>query len=252
MAGFLKGFSYPFKAIGFIRTHPGLLRYVAIPLLINTTVFSLVVYFSYTLLHSFAAGLIPEGDAWYWVILTCFYWIAAVLMMTIVVFFSFTVIGCLIASPFNDILSERTEEILSGEKIEAPFSLGKVVKDCLLIVTEESKKMVVFIGAMICLLPFYFIPVVGMMIHSVLSFLLISFFLVIEYTGYYFGRRNTTFQGQRRFVFSHKLLSAGFGVGTFCLLAIPLIQMFCIPLGVIGATCLCYETDKLPPVVKSR
>jgi CysZ protein len=30
----------------------------------------------------------------------------------------------------------------------------------------------------------------------------------------------------------------GFGCGVFCVLAIPLVQFFCIPLAVVGATLL--------------
>ena len=68
------------------------------------------------------------------------------------------------------------------------------------------------------------------------------FFLVVEYTGYVFYRKHRTFKEQRRFIFSHKFLMLGFGTGVMGVLAVPFLQFFCIPLGVVGATRLWYDT----------
>jgi CysZ protein len=186
---------------------------------------------------------IPQGDAWYWAILSYFLWIVAILVTMVLVFFSFTVIGAIIASPFNDILSEKTEELLTGIPHEEPFVFKIFLKDAFNTVKDESKKILIFVILMVFLLPLNFLPG-GSLPYSVLTILLTIFFLVVEYTGYVFYRKHKTFREQRSFIFSQKFLMLGFGTGVMGVLAVPFLQLICIPLGVVGATQLWYDLSR--------
>jgi CysZ protein len=236
---FSKGFFYPFRGGKFLGRHPRLWKYVLIPFLINLLVFSLAIYFGLDFFNHTVVGMIPSGEAWYWVALYYLAWVIAVLMTMVLVFFSFTVVGNLIASPFNDLLSERTEEAVMGSASGEPFRWSAVGR----ILLDESKKMAVFILLMLLLLLLNLIPGFGTLAYSILSFLLTAFFLVIEYTGYIFGRKGGRFTDQRRFIRGRRFMAFGFGVGVLCLLAIPLLQFFCIPFAVVGATLLWCEAQ---------
>jgi CysZ protein len=240
LANFSKGFFYPFRAAKFIRNHPVLLKYIIVPFLINFVVLSLAVFWGLSFFNSVVVHYIPQGDAWYWVILSYFLWALAILMTMILVFFGFTVTGAIIASPFNDILSEKTEEILTGIINEEPFVFKIFLKDALQTVMDESKKIFIFVILMLLLLPLNLIPG-GTLPYSILSVLLTVFFLVVEYTGYVFYRKHLTFHDQRRFIFSQKFLMLGFGTGIMGVLAVPFLQFLCIPLGVVGATQLWHD-----------
>ena len=173
-------------------------------------------------------------------ILSYFLWTVAVLVTMVLVFFGFTVTGAIISSPFNDILSEKTEELLTGILNEEPFAFKVFLQDSMHTVMDESKKIIVFVGLMALLLPLNLFPG-GTLPYSILSVLLTVFFLTVEYTGYVFYRKHLTFQDQRRFIFSQKFLMLGFGTGVMGVLAIPFLQFFCIPLGVVGATQLWHD-----------
>ncbi len=185
---------------------------------------------------------IPQGDAWYWVILSYFLWTVAILMTMVLVFFGFTVTGAIISSPFNDILSEKTEELLTGIINEEPFVFRVFLKDSLRTVLDESKKIIIFVFFMALLLPLNLVPG-GTLPYSILSVLLTIFFLAVEYTGYVFSRKHLVFRDQHRFIFTRKFLMLGFGTGVMGVLAVPFLQFFCIPLGVVGATQLWYDVS---------
>ena len=244
LANFSQGFFYPFRAGRFIKNHPALLRYIIIPFLINFVILSLAVYWGLSLFNSVVVHYIPQGDVWYWVILSYFLWTVAVLMTMILVFFGFTVTGAIIASPFNDILSEKTEEILIGNPNEEPFVFKVFMKDALQTVMDESKKIFIFVVLMLMLLPLNLIPG-GTLPYSILSVLLTLYFLVVEYTGYIFNRKHLTFRDQHRFISSQKFLMLGFGTGIMGVLAVPFLQFLCIPLGVVGATQLWHDLTNL-------
>lgn len=235
LSEFPRGFLYPFRALGFIKKHTVLFKYIIVPFLINVVVLSLAVFWGLSFFNSVAVHYIPSGDAWYWVILSYFLWIVAILTTMTLVFFGFTVTGSIIASPFNDILSEKTEEILTGIPQEEPFVLRVFLKDGTRTVIDESKKVAVFVILMLILLPLNLFPG-GTLPYSILSVLLTIFFLTVEYTGYVFSRKHLTFKDQWRFIFARKLLLLGFGVGVMAVLAIPFLQFLSIPLGVVGAT----------------
>lgn len=238
VAGFVRGFSYPFRAPRFLLKHPGLLRFVAIPFAINLLIFSLAVYFGIDLFNHLLAQYLPQGDAWYLALLYYLAWSVAALLTAVVVFFSFTVVGNLLASPFNELLSERIEGLVLGDGPEKPFAVRVFLGETGRSMLTELKKQLFFIGGMLLLLLINLVPAFGPLAYAVLAPLFTLFFLVIEYLGFVLTRKQVSLGRQQRYALGRPLLMAGFGSAVFCLLAIPLLQFFCIPLAVCGATLL--------------
>ena len=239
VSGFARGFSYPLRAAKFLVRRPRLLRYLAIPFFINLVVFSVTVYFGLDLFQGMLETYAPSTDVWYGVILYYLAWTVALLLTTVVVFFSFTVVGNLIASPFNELLSERTEQLAGGHREDGgAFSFKRFWQESRYAIVVEIKKMAVFVGCMVLLFAINFIPGIGSLIYAVLAPLLTLFFLAVEYMAFVLMRKQLSFPEQRRYIFKRPILMFGFACGVFCLLAIPFAQFFCIPLAVVGATLL--------------
>lgn len=246
VGNFSRGFFYPFRGLRLLAAYPALLKYIAIPSLINLTVFSGAVWLGLDFFNSTVASYLPQGDAWYWALLYYAAWVLAVLLTAVLVFFSFTVVGNLIASPFNDLLSERAEELLRGEGAAEPFSLHGFLRDARRTVVAELKKLSFFVVGMLGLLLLNLVPAVGQLLYSVAAVAFTLFFLVVEYLGYVFGRKCLPFVEQRRYIWRRKFLSLGFGTGILCLLAVPFLQFLCLPLAVLGATLLWCENSETP------
>ncbi|WP_225897277.1 sulfate transporter CysZ [Desulfuromonas sp. AOP6] len=245
MSRFASGFFYPFQSLRFVYRNPKLLKYVLIPFLINLVVFSGAVFLGLDFFGDIVARYVPSGEAWYWAFLTFFAWLIASIVTALLVFFSFTVVGNLLASPFNDLLSERTEEIVTGVGTAEPFSWRTFGGDAWRAIIVEGKKMSFFVIGMLALLLLNLIPVLGQLLYSVAAILFTLFFLTVEYLGYVLSRKRLSFAQQRRYVFGQISLHLGFAVGVLCLLAIPLMQLLCIPLAVVGATRLYCEKGNL-------
>jgi len=244
---FRQGFFYPFRAFRFIKKHPRLYKYILIPFTINLSVFSLTIYYGLGFFFDLVSSYLPQGDAWYWFLLNYLFMTIAIIVTLVLVFFTFTVVGSLLASPFNDILSERTENILPGQTSDEPFVFKTFLEDSGRVLIVESKKISLFLAGMLLLLFLNILPVIGSLLYSVLSVTWTVFFLVIEFTGYVFSRKRLAFKAQRHIICQDFSLMAGFGLGVFCILAIPFFQFLCIPLGVVGATHLLYDTGAITP-----
>lgn len=238
VAGFARGFSYPLRAAKFLAKKPGLLKYLAIPFSINLLIFSLSVYFGLDLFQGLLETYAPSTEVWYGLVLYYIAWTVAMLLTAVVVFFTFTVVGNLIASPFNELLSERSEEVCVGSLPEQRFTLGRFWKEAKHALFVECKKLSLFIVIMLLLLAINLIPGIGSLIYAVLAPAFTLFFLVVEYMAFVLMRKQLSFAEQRRYIFKRPIMMLGFGFGIFCVLAIPLVQFFCIPLAVVGATLL--------------
>ena len=245
IVNFSRGFFAPFRSLRILRSNPRLIQYILIPFLINAIVFSGAVYLGLDFFGSTVVEYIPQGEAWYWSVLYWFLWVVAVLLTAVLVFFSFTVVGNLLASPFNDLLSERTEEVLSNRVNNETFSLGRFFRDALQTILMEAKKMWVFVVIMVFILPLNLLPGVGNSIYTLLAVGLTLFFLCFEYLGFVLVRKHQFFREQKNYIFTRKFLMFGFSCGVMALLAIPFFQLFCIPLAVIGATRLWCEEEGL-------
>lgn len=238
VASFTRGFSYPLRAVKFLSKKPGMLKYLAIPFTINLLIFTLSVYFGLDLFEGLLETYAPSTEVWYGAILYYLAWTVAMLLTAVVVFFSFTVIGNLIASPFNELLSEHAEALKVGRKPDERFSVGRFWKEGKHALIVEIKKLSVFIFCMLILLAINFVPGIGSLIYAVLAPIFTLFFLVVEYMAFVLMRKQLTFTEQRRYISQKPVLMTGFACGVFCLLAIPFVQFFCIPLAVVGATLL--------------
>ncbi|MDY0189425.1 MAG: sulfate transporter CysZ [Desulfuromonas sp.] len=241
--GFVGGFFSVWEAFHFVLKNPSLYKYVAIPLVINIVVFSAAIYWGFDLFSSLTGQYLSAHDAWFWQVLVAVVKFIAAVITLVVVFFAFTVVGNLIAAPFNDVLSERTEQLLTGNLVNEPFSLAQFAKDIGRVMLDEVRKMSIFIILMLVALLFNFLPGVGSMIYAVLSVGLTLYFLIIEYTGYVFGRKHLGFKDQRRFVANNRLGALGFALAVMCMLFIPFVQFLTIPIAVVAATQLCCSKE---------
>ena len=150
ISNFYRGFVCPFQSFTFVRQHRNLHKFILIPFLINILTFSLVVYFGGEFFQEQVMTMMPQGEAWYWVILNYFVVLIAALLVLVMVFFTFTAVGCLIASPFNDLLSECTELLLTGHKDDnGRFSVFAFGRDAAQTMFVELKKISVFL--LLCL-----------------------------------------------------------------------------------------------------
>lgn len=138
----------------------------------------------------------------------------------------------ILVSPFNDALSEKAEEIITG--IPAPpFSLTLILKNTWRIVKTETIKAFFFIGVPMALIFLNFIPVIGSIFYTILTVCFGAWSLGFTYVDYPMGRRYWGFR--RRIAFTRKNLLATMGFGVVFI--IPFFAfVFTAPMTVAGTS----------------
>lgn len=216
---------------------PGIRAYVIAPLAVNIVVFSALIYFGSgwfgTLLERLMDWL-PNWLDWLALVLWPLFFIAVL----IIVFFTFSLVGNLIAAPFNGLLAEAVECHLTGTTI--PGGWKKMIADLGRTLASELRKLAYIVLWSIPALLLFLIP--GVNIAAPVVWMLFgAWMLAISYVDYPMGNHGLGFPEQRRRLRERRYLALGFGGAVMCALAVPVVNFLVIPAAVAGATALWVE-----------
>jgi len=244
--GLLDGARAVPAGLRFLRAHRELWPVCAVPLLLNLCVFGLAIWAFAANLDPITAALAAKLDAgpaeaWYeWLWLGPLWLLAGLLrwiligLFAFVVYFVFTVVGAVIASPFLDVLSARVERIHSGRVTDTGQG---VVGGALRAFRAEGARAVFFLGIQAAWIALALVPglqpvaVVGLFVSSAL-------FLPLDYTGYLLDRRGVRFSERRAWLMRHRGCMFGFGATAFVTYLVPGLNFLCLPLLVTAGTLL--------------
>ncbi len=251
-ARFVAGFGLPLQAVRLFMRRPKLLMWAIVPASINLVLFVVAVVLlvktgSRLLSSAWSRPEIVAGADWFfW---SLWWTLFAVMIAAVVVlsYFLVLMVGSLIASPFNDVLSKRVEQALTGQVVEAD---GSGVADWLESVVGTLKT---FFSNLLIIVPLFglnLIPVVGSLVYVVLAALVSSFFLVMDYAGSPLDRRNVSFREKVRLIVANKDFSGGFGAGAWLLMFVPFVNLVAMPVLVVAGTIAGLTLQSWGPVEK--
>lgn len=235
--GPFSAFGYPFRGLRLIF-RPGFRRYAAVPLLINITLFSTLAALLFNNLGAWVDGLLPPGG-WHdyvrWLV-----WPLAVAAFLLVGYFGFTLVGNLVAAPFNDLLAARVVTTGAGRDggTAAP-PRGLTWRGALGSIGDEVRKLWYLVSRSLPALLLFLVPGANL-VAPPLWFAVGSWLLAVEYLDYAFAETGTRFADQRRLMRRDLLTTLSFGAGVSALMLIPLLNLAAIPASVAGA-CLLWQ-----------
>ena len=136
---------------------PGLRLFVLLPLLINLVLFVGLIYFAGHQFSLWVDTLMPTLPNWL-SFLNYVLWPLFVVLVALMVFFTFTMLANIIAAPFNGFLSEKVEAVARGVDTSPPFSWGELAAMVPRTLAREMRKLGYFLPRAIALLILSFIP----------------------------------------------------------------------------------------------
>jgi CysZ protein len=226
-----------YLAKGFVLVkRPGIRRYVITPLILNILLFGGLIYAGYAQFSPFVNWLLSFLPSWLgfleWIL-----WLFFTSFAAFFIFFVFTPVANIISAPFNAIMSEKIEEMLTGKDINSGIDLITVIKDSIL---SQLRKLLYIAIWSVGLLLIGFIPVINL-ISPALWIIFGSWLLALEYMDYPMGNHDFTFQQQKDKLKQRRGLALGFGGSVMVLTSIPVINFLVIPLATAGATAMYVE-----------
>ncbi len=212
---------------------PGLRRYVIMPLLINILVFSLLIWIGVSQFNQLLAWMLPQ-ESWL-SYLEFVLWPLFAITVVLLTFYSFTILANLFAAPFNGLLAEKVEQLLSGQ---TPGSgENGLFQSIWPAIRSELTKLLYFLLRALPLLLLFVIPGVNL-IAPLLWFLFGIWYLALEYADYPMANSGITFKDQHARMKQVRLTALGFGGSLTVLMMISILNFVAMPAAVAGATAM--------------
>lgn len=232
MKDFINGFGYTLTGFRLILK-PGIRLFVIIPLLINTLLFSLVIYYGAHKIIDLSHWL---SSTWHWAEwLVWILWPLFVILSVTVVFYCFSLVANLIAAPFNGFLAEAVEYHLTGVKSGNDSGLSSLPVEIIKAVKNEFHKFIYFLIRAVPLLILFIIPMLNV-VAPFIWLIFCSWLIAMEYLDFPMGNHGMHFSEIRDNLKSHRDLCFGFGLGTLLLTMTPVVNFLAMPVAVTSAT----------------
>ena len=229
---------YFFQGLALLSTK-GLRRFVLIPLTINLLLFAVAFFFLLQQVQGwvdYLMGFVPEFLSF----LSYVIWPLLVLSTVLTLAFSFTMIANFIAAPFNALLSEKVEQHLTGQLLPEQ-GFAAFLKDVPRMLAREWTKFVYcFPRALVFLLAFFFIPLLG----QLMWFLFTAWMMAIQYCDYAYDNHKVPFDTMRKQLRADLGGSYGFGMTVAVASMVPFLNLLVMPIAVCGATALWVDRFK--------
>jgi CysZ protein len=228
----LSGAGYFIKGFELIRLK-GIRRFVFIPLTVNIILFAIAFYFMFLQLDHYMMVL----DNWLW---DGFKWLTTllwpVMVVTVLVLFSFlfSTIANWVAAPFNGLLSEKVEAMLTGTTNPSGGFLD-VIKDVPRTLGREWLKLTYYLPRAI---GFFILMMVLPLIGQIIWFLFTAWMMAIQYEDYPFDNHKISFKEMKNSLQNKQGLSYSFGMTVAVFAMIPLVNLIVMPVAICGATAL--------------
>jgi len=151
--------------------------------------------------------------------------VVATVLLSVLFFFVLTRVASALAWPFNDLVSQKTEEIVRGTFHDTPFSVLQLLKDSVRSIGHAFKMLGIYLALLIGALFLLLIPAVGVPLSAGAGALISSYMFAYEYLGYPMDRRRFTWKQKQSFLRSRFRAVIGFGLGNVVVASIPLLNL---------------------------
>jgi len=178
--------------------------------------------------------ILPDSGGWWMLVM-----VAAILagfVLLVAIFFSFSIVLNLIGAPFNGLLSEKVEAVLNRDPVKIPGGMKRFFSGLVRAIRGELRKYLYFALLAMVVLVVSFIPGINFFLAPVLSFLLGSWMMALEYLAYPMENHDQYFPEVRRWARANKMLCMGFGIMVLLLTITPILNLVVMPAAVAGAT----------------
>lgn len=249
-----RGLSLPIRSARFLITHRRLWSQAIVPVLIHGALLvgAVVLVFTYADLVATWLWAPPVADSlWAGALLALWYGLYAVLIVAglIAGYAATLLISGVVASPFNDALSERAERLLRSGDAPLPEDARSFWREALYSLRTTLFILLLYLALMAPVVLLNLLPGLGSVAATVLGTGVGAFFLTLEFTDITLARHGYRFRQKLRLLRAHPGLTAGFGLGTSLLLWIPVLNVLSVPIAVVGGTALALAllADDDPP-----
>jgi len=174
---------------------------------------------------------LPDGDAWYWLVLSWLVWGLAIVLAALSGILSFTVLGSAAIAPWLDVLASRTEALLGKASEESTSAWWQ---QCFTSLANSLRPLSgLLVWGCVALVVFW-IPVVGQILGTAIWTYAGVRFLCFELMDTTASRKAMDYAQRKSDMNDRRFFWLGFGGLAMLMLLVPLLNLLVIPAAVVA------------------
>lgn len=215
---------------------PGMRRFVLIPVLVNVLVFAVIAsvgghYFSTWVDR--AVAWLPDWLGFVaWIL-----WLLFAVLFLLVLVYGFVFLSNLFGSPFYGLLSEKVEELLTGQAPDSPLTVKTILMTVPRSLWREVQKLGYYLPRVLLIFVLGFLPLLQLA-APVVSALFVAWMMAVQFVDFPADNRGIPFPRMRRSLARRRVLAGSFGGCVFLATLVPILNLFAMPAAVAGGTAL--------------
>ncbi|MCB9689590.1 MAG: EI24 domain-containing protein [Alphaproteobacteria bacterium] len=234
---FLWGARYALYGARIVVTHPSLWWTVIVPVFLTLMMFVLG-FWSIGVLLPWLTTFVwvpgPHHAKWIWIAYEIVLWtfrLSVAVALGVLLYFT----AGLVATPFNDRLSERVERVVLGWRGET-VSLGQMLRDLWWSFVHSVLSLVVYLAVLFVAFLLNLLPGIGSVASFLLGSIASGLFFTREAMDGSFSRRRMSYRYKWRVVLRHWPMALGFGLCVSLAMWVPFFNFLVLPMSVAGGT----------------
>jgi len=184
-------------------------------------------------LAEYIAGLwLPEGDAWYWQVLSWMVWFVSILLALFTGAISFTVLGSIAVAPWLEVLAVRAEGLHLGRALPDPD--GGWLRPMMSSLSNAVRPLIGLLLMGLLALAVIWLPLVGQLAAMLIWGYAGIRFLNFELLDVPATRRDWDYSRRKAALAGQQFFWLGFGGLGMALMVIPGINLLVLPAAVVA------------------
>ncbi|MCB5187084.1 sulfate transporter CysZ [Methylobacillus caricis] len=212
---------------------PGMRRFLLLPLTANLLLFIGMISLAVQQFSQWVHAFMPALPSWLG-FLSYILWPLFVLLVLIMILFTFTMLANIIAAPFNGLLAEKVEIMVRGQDTFPPFSWAELIAMVPRTLGRELRKLAYFLPRAAGLFILSLIPVVNLA-AAPLWILFGIWMMCVQYLDYPADNHKLGWNDMLAWLRTKRWQSLGFGGTVYLALMIPVLNIVMMPAAVAGA-----------------
>jgi CysZ protein len=232
------------RGLDVLRAHPRLWKWLLAPAALALVLLVALIAGVVQLVDPLVAWVVAYLPSWLVGIASSLLTLMIVVGLSLCALVVFATVAGIVTGPFNELLSERVEAVLTGQP-EAPFSWSAFLREAVRGALHSIRRLIASLVWLVIVFVVGLVPVIGTIAAFVIGGWLAARSAAYDSYDSVLARRAMAYRDKLAYLARHRQRTFGLGTVVAGLLLVPGVNLIALGLGAAGATVAVHAIETL-------
>lgn len=235
MSSLARGAADVGRALSFVRQHRRTWPLLVAPAVVTVVLLAAIIVGAVWLAHPLTAWIGAHVPSWLGSVVSDVVTLVEIVALIVGAVVAYVSVVGAIAGPFNELLSERVEELVTGAPTPR-FSLVAFIRGLVLGIAHGIRRLAIALVGFAVVFALGFVPVIGPFCAAALAFWFAARAAAYDSYDAVMSRRELRYRDKAAYLSRHRGRTLGLGATVAGMLLVPGLNLIALGVGAVGAT----------------